>query len=167
MKLNIKKLCIAILCVIALIGIDQYTKVLITNSFKLHEVKTLIPNLLYFTYYQNTGAAFSMFEGFGNIFFGIITVIALVFLVYFFGTADKLYNQIGYVLVFAGAIGNLIDRMTLGFVRDFIGVYIGSWAFPIFNFADICITCGFILLFVCMALEEVMEKRRWKKELSE
>lgn len=167
MKLDIKKIGIAILSVALLITLDQWTKEWIVKTFELHEIKTLIPNLLYFTYYQNTGAAFSMFEGFGNAFFGILTVIALVFIAYLYVNAKQLSNYIGYILVFAGAIGNFIDRMVLGFVRDFIGVYIGSYPFPIFNVADICITCGFALLLICSIYEEWKEKKRWKKELSE
>ena len=73
---------------------------------------------------------------------------------------------LGYVMVFSGAIGNFIDRMVFNYVRDFIGVYIGSYAFPIFNVADICITVGFAVILIVMVYQEVEEKRRWKKELS-
>ncbi len=166
MKIDIKKIGIALLASILLIALDQVTKAWIVDTFRLYEVKTFIPNLLYVTYYQNTGGAFSMFEGFGNLFFGILTTIALIFIAYLYMNAKRLANYIGYILVFAGAIGNLMDRLVLGYVRDFIGVYIGSYPFPIFNVADICITCGFALLLICTIQEEWKEKHKWKKELS-
>ena len=82
-----------------------------------------------------------------------------------FKDTENKFMMTGYILVFAGAIGNFIDRMFLNYVRDFIGVYIGSYAFPIFNVADICITVGFALILCWMLIEEIEEKKRWKKEL--
>ena len=161
-----KKFILAGIATILLVILDQYTKRLVVDSIALNQHIDLIPKLLYLTYLQNTGAAFSMMEGSGNIFFGVITIVAMVFIIYMFKESKKLHYDIGYVLVFAGAIGNFIDRMTLNFVRDFIGVYIGSYPFPIFNVADICITVGFGLVLLFMLYEEVEEKRRWKKELS-
>ena len=166
MKVNFKQIGIAIVCVVLLLGLDQYTKSYIVSNFSLYQHLDVIPNLLYITYVQNTGAAFSLFEGFGNVFFGLITIVALIFIAYLYGTTKDWHYRICYVLVFAGAIGNFIDRMTLSYVRDFIGVYIGSYAFPVFNVADICITCGFGLLIILMIYDEVKEKQKWKQEAS-
>ncbi|MDD7281587.1 signal peptidase II [Floccifex sp.] len=161
-----KKWILAIVLSLCLIGLDQVSKYWITNTISLSEKINLIPNLLYITYCQNTGAAFSMMEGFGKIFFGIITIVALVFIFYMFKDSQDRVSILGYVMVFSGAIGNFIDRMVFNYVRDFIGVYIGSYAFPIFNVADICITVGFAVILIVMVYQEVEEKRRWKKELS-
>lgn len=164
-ELNKKKWIIGLIASIILILLDQYTKLYITKTISLHEQVDLIEHVLYFTYFQNTGAAFSLLTGFGNVFFGIITITALIFILYMFKETENKFMMIGYILVFAGAIGNFIDRMFLNYVRDFIGVYIGSYAFPIFNVADICITVGFALILCWMLIEEIEEKKRWKKEL--
>lgn len=164
-ELNKKKWIIGLIASIILILLDQYTKLYITKTISLHEQVDLIEHVLYFTYFQNTGAAFSLLTGFGNVFFGIITITALIFILYMFKETENKFMMIGYILVFAGAIGNFIDRMLLNYVRDFIGVYIGSYAFPIFNVADICITVGFALILCWMLIEEIEEKKRWKKEL--
>ena len=164
-ELNKKKWIIGLIASIILILLDQYTKLYITKTISLHEQVDLIEHVLYFTYFQNTGAAFSLLTGFGNVFFGIITITALIFILYMFMDTENKFMMTGYILVFAGAIGNFIDRMFLNYVRDFIGVYIGSYAFPIFNVADICITVGFALILCWMLIEEIEEKKRWKKEL--
>lgn len=164
-ELNKKKWIIGLIASIILILLDQYTKLYITKTISLHEQEDLIEHVLYFTYFQNTGAAFSLLTGFGNVFFGIITITALIFILYMFKDTENKFMMTGYILVFAGAIGNFIDRMFLNYVRDFIGVYIGSYAFPIFNVADICITVGFALILCWMLIEEIEEKKRWKKEL--
>ncbi|MCF0106401.1 MAG: signal peptidase II [Holdemanella sp.] len=161
-----KKLLILVISTLILVGIDQYTKILVVKNISIYEHIDLIKKLLYLTYIQNTGAAFSMLEGAGNIFFSLITFASLGFLFYLYMTTDDKRYQLGYVLIFAGAIGNYIDRMMLNYVRDFIGVYIFGWEFPIFNFADICITCGFIFVIGLMLFDEIKEKSRWKKELS-
>ena len=67
-------------------------------------------------------------------------------------------------LVFSGAIGNFIDRMTLGFVRDFFSFYIFGYPFPVFNVADICITVGIALILVSMFIDDKKEQARWKQE---
>ena len=164
-ELNKKKWIIGLIASIILILLDQYTKLYITKTISLHEQVDLIEHVLYFTYFQNTGAAFSLLTGFGNVFFGIITITALIFILYMFKDTENKFMMTGYILVFAGAIGNFIDRMFLNYVRDFIGVYIGSYAFPIFNVDDICITVGFALILCWMLIEEIEEKKRWKKEL--
>ena len=164
-ELNKKKWIIGLIASIILILLDQYTKLYITKTISLHEQVDLIEHVLYFTYFQNTGADFSLLTGFGNVFFGIITITALIFILYMFKDTENKFMMTGYILVFAGAIGNFIDRMFLNYVRDFIGVYIGSYAFPIFNVADICITLGFALILCWMLIEEIEEKKRWKKEL--
>ena len=164
-ELNKKKWIIGLIASIILILLDQYTKLYLTKTISLHEQVDLIEHVLYFTYFQNTGAAFSLLTGFGNVFFGIITITALIFILYMFKDTENKFMMTGYILVFAGAIGNFIDRMFLNYVRDFIGVYIGSYAFPIFNVADICITVGFALILCWMLIEEIEEKKRWKKEL--
>ena len=81
----------------------------------------------------------------------------------FFKTNDSRY-QICLSLVFSGAIGNFIDRMSLGYVRDFFSFYIFGYPFPVFNVADICITVGIALILISMFVDDKKEQERWKKE---
>ena len=129
--------------VVVLVSLDILTKViastnLINGSFEL------IPNFFYFTYVENTGAAFGMFSG-NTVFLVIFTLVFIVIFILFdvFNHSNNLFYRFGYVLVFSGAIGNFIDRIWFKYVRDFISIKI----FPfVFNLADIFITVGVVLL---------------------
>ncbi|MEG1066517.1 MAG: signal peptidase II, partial [Erysipelotrichaceae bacterium] len=101
------------------------------------------------TYVRNTGAAWSIMEG-NMIFFYIISIVALITMIGFYRNAsdqDK-YTKIGITLMISGTIGNLIDRVFLQYVRDFLSFIIFNYDFPVFNVADmaLCIGVGFILL---------------------
>ena len=67
-------------------------------------------------------------------------------------------------MIFSGAVGNFIDRLWLGYVRDFFSFYIFGSPFPVFNIADICITVGFAILLLIYFYDEFKEKKRWKQE---
>ena len=67
--------------------------------------------------------------------------------------------QMSLALIFAGALGNFIDRMALGYVVDFFHFYIFGWSFPVFNIADICITLGFVFLVIDMLREEHEQRK--------
>lgn len=111
----------------------------------------VITNFFRITYLKNTGAAFSILTG--NIYFLIfITLIALV-LIYFFFIKDKeliKLEKISYGLLIGGIIGNLIDRVRLGYVVDYLDFNFGSYNYPVFNFADICIVMSVIILIIIM-----------------
>jgi signal peptidase II len=99
------------------------------------------------TYAQNTGAAFSIFYGKTDILtvvscIGVILLLAYVFIAYrYFPFLDTRLNKIALGLILGGTVGNLIDRMWLGYVRDFVDI--GPW--PIFNVADSSIVVGVII----------------------
>lgn len=154
----------SLLIVFVTLGLDQWTKWAIVKSIKLNETVEMINHFFYLTYVQNTGAGFSMFTQAGMGFFAALTLIALVAMVYmFFKTNDSRY-QICLSLVFSGAIGNFIDRMSLGYVRDFFSFYIFGYPFPVFNVADICITVGIALILISMFIEDKKEQAKWKQE---
>lgn len=142
---------------------DQISKQWIVQNVGLYERIVWIPSFLYITYIQNTGAGFSILEGFGVLFFTFITLVASLFIVYYYFKSEQRAMRISLLMILAGAWGNCLDRLLYGYVRDFIGVYIFGWPFPIFNGADICITCGFILLIMITLWEERKEKQRWKE----
>ena len=126
--------------------IDQVSKYIIEANLKYDEIIKVINNFFYITRTSNTGAAFSILEG-KIVFFLIISVITVVLLVkYIKGFKDNVLNNISFGLIIGGIIGNFLDRLVLGYVRDFIKINIFGYNYPIFNIADVCIVVGVILL---------------------
>jgi signal peptidase II len=132
----------------AVVVFDQITKALIRSRFELHEGMTVIPGLFDLTRVHNTGAAYGFMNGVDFPFkagmFAMIAVAALVGLVWYARSlepAQKL-TRLGLSLVIGGAAGNLIDRVTAGYVLDFVDVYRGNWHFWAFNVADAAISVG-------------------------
>ena len=117
--------------------VDRITKMLVENF--LDKELSIIKNIFYFTYVKNDGAAFSIL-GSQRLLLVILSILALFFIIYYITKKDK--NGIGYFFLIGGIIGTLIDRIFLGYVLDFIGIY----TFPIFNIADIFIVLGAILI---------------------
>lgn len=134
-----------------LIVIDQFTKKLALDN--LYNIKTivLIDNVLELTYVENRGAAFGILQN-RQIFFYILTVIVLI--VIFTYLYKMKFNKhyaplyLSLILIFSGAVGNFIDRVKNKYVVDFI--YFKLIDFPVFNFADICITIGCAVLILSL-----------------
>lgn len=135
----------------AVIGADQLSKWLITTSFRFHESSVVLPGFFNLTFITNTGGAFGLFAGGNNpnrhLFFVAVALLALVVLVYsyrLFRCRERLYlHAIG--LISGGAIGNLIDRLRLGEVIDFLDFYVQTYHWPAFNVADAAISTGVFL----------------------
>ena len=144
MKTKYKYLLMGIIFAVAL-GIDLITKYLFCNI----SYTRIIPYLIAFqTNGGNTGAAFGLFSKSTTflIISSIAIVVALIAVDVLMKAKGKTYT-IGFALVLAGAVGNFVDRVILGYVRDFI--MFDFWkAFPIFNFADTCIVIGAVLMCV-------------------
>lgn len=143
-----------------IVGGDQITKIIVDHTLCLDGHYTIIENFLYFTYAHNYGAAWGIFQGRLDLFF-IVSIIATIGIIYYFvqSEAYQKLTRFGLVLVFSGMIGNLIDRIVLGYVRDFIDFIIFGYDFPIFNIADMAITVGIMLVILEVAIEEY---RAWK-----
>jgi signal peptidase II len=145
----IYKMCIMISTII--IG-DQVTKAIVQQNFYLGESIPVINDIFHFTYVRNPGAAFGMFGQSHDwirvpLFFGV-PVIACFWLVYLIWTSrnkNKL-QCLAFSLIFAGAVGNLIDRFSMNYVVDFLDFFWGNHHFPAFNIADSAITIAAILL---------------------
>ena len=144
---------ISIIAVIALIGIDQLTKVLAETYLLGGPSVTIIKNIVEFKFSYNTGAAFSMFDEF-PIFPLIISILGAILILYFFKEVSfkkrPLYT-ISLIMIYSGTWGNLIDRFLMVInqkegVVDFINFLFVDFA--IFNFADICLTVGMVLMCV-------------------
>lgn len=143
-----RALLIALPLAIAVLALDQATKVWTERAFALGESLPLLP-FLSFTYVRNQGAAWGMFQGAHYVLaaFGIVAALAIcLFWRKLFGPHPRLLPAVGLLL--AGIVGNVIDRVRLGYVVDFIHVHWGSWHFPCFNIADsaICIAVGLLIL---------------------
>lgn len=153
-----KKKIISIVIGIAIIVLDQLTKMALINK----DI-TLIPNLMEFTYTKNTGAAFGI--GSNNIIMVIIVnVIILGFIIKFLKDNSKKVDFpiiISLVLILSGAIGNLIDRLFRGFVIDFIDINVLN--FPNFNIADISIVLGIFVLIIVITKSIIMENKEEKE----
>ena len=140
-----KKKSYIIFSIIVVLGIviDLVSKVLFANYFSTGSGDiTVIPNFFYFTFVKNTGAAFGMF-GESTLALTIVSVIFVVlFIVYdIFYHSNNLWYISGLSMLISGAIGNFIDRVALGYVRDFVSIELFSF---VFNFADVLITFGVI-----------------------
>ena len=133
---------------VLLIFIDQLTKFLVVENISLHSEIPLIKNVISLSYIQNTGAAWGIFSN-GTLFLTIFTIVILIlggFYIYKNKIKDIWFN-ISMMLIFAGAIGNLIDRFFRnGAVVDMIKT--DFIEFPVFNFADCCVVIGAICLSV-------------------
>lgn len=148
MKSKKRSLCILYLCcTTALIILDQFTKYLAVSHLKNGSSIILIRDVFQLHYLENRGAAFGLLQG-QKLWFVISTGFMLVFLilVYLRTPSEKRYHWIRFVLILltAGAIGNLIDRLRLDYVIDFF--YFELIDFPIFNVADIYVTAGMAVL---------------------
>ena len=156
-----KKLIKYILFVLAIVLADQVTKWLVVENIPLYGHVDFIPGFLGFTYTQNTGAAWSMLSGQQWLFVVVFVVLtALLLLEYFkfrmpFTTVERWL----IAAVYAGGLGNVIDRVRLGYVVDMIQTEFMD--FPVFNVADCFITCGCILLILHMIF---FNKEFWKEE---
>lgn len=134
--------------------LDQATKIWIQNTIPLWESKTVIPGLFNLVHVLNKGAAFGFLADLeGNMqtyFFIGVTGLAVVLIFHLLKTVDRqdhyLFTALGLIL--GGALGNLIDRIRLGMVIDFLDIYVGSHHWPAFNVADMAISTGAILLLV-------------------
>ncbi len=145
-----------VLAVVGLVVLDQVTKVMVTSSLQLHDSVAVIPGLLNVTYVQNTGAAFGVLNAVDFPFKPlVVTLLALAALTAIGAYAlhvgtDTWLGRVGLTAVLGGAIGNLIDRATRGYVVDFVDFYWGSFHFWAFNVADAAITVGAIALILEM-----------------
>ena len=134
-----KKFCLISLLVILL---DRITKILVVKLLN-GRVVDIIKGFFYLTFVKNEGAAFSILTG-KNIILILFGIVAAIFLFLYMKKYNK--KNVGYGMVMGGIIGNLFDRLFIGYVIDFVGFIIFGYYFPIFNIADITIVIGALFL---------------------
>ena len=127
-----------------LIGLDQIIKYWALNSLKEVNSIPVINNIFSLTYVENRGAAFGMLQNNQSIFILVAAVASCFGLYYLHSKKVNNLGKIGILLVISGAIGNLIDRVRLGFVVDYLDFHI-IWSY-VFNLADCFVVVGTILL---------------------
>jgi len=138
--------------VVAVVVLDQLTKWWIRSAVPLHESIAVVPSLFNITHLRNPGGAFSLLarsaDEFRIPFFVVMSGIAVAALIYFLREIETHQKVLLFAVagVLGGAIGNLIDRVALGAVTDFLDVYWGSYHWPAFNVADSFITIGVVVL---------------------
>ncbi len=133
---------------LVILALDQITKELVRRSLELHESVTVIPGFLDFTHVRNTGAAFGILNSadfeYKTIFIVVIASAGLIGVAAYSASlaSQQLAARIGLALIIGGAAGNLIDRVLVGYVVDFVDVYWRDHHFWAFNVADSAITIG-------------------------
>lgn len=140
--------------------LDQATKAYITHTMYLYESISVIPNFFNLTYIRNPGGAFGILasssSAFRTVFFLTTSLFALVLLgtIFYRLRSEDWWGHFTIASIFGGAIGNLIDRLRLGEVVDFLDFYVGNYHWPAFNVADSAITVGVISLLILFAMEK-------------
>jgi signal peptidase II len=143
---QLKSAITALLVVLA----DQITKLAIVASFQRGEQVDVLGSVLRLGHSRNSGAVFGIMRGSGN-YFAVFSLVAsaVVIVVICLARTSSTLVKIALGLVLGGALGNLIDRIRLGAVVDFIDVGVNSVRWPSFNIADLAITVGVITLIIC------------------
>ena len=147
---------------VALIAVlDQITKAMTVANIALHQEIGVIDGFFHFTYVQNTGAAFSSFEGMRWLFVLIFTVLTLA-IGYEMVKKTMPFSKLEWwciAAIYGGGLGNMIDRVRMGYVVDMIEVEFIK--FPVFNVADCFITCGCVGMLISLVF---FNKEFWKDE---
>ncbi len=155
---------IAVIVAVLLVGLDQVTKYLALMQLKPVGSVTFVEGFMDFTFVENRGVAFGMFSG-QKWFILLLTGIIVAVMIYYFVRLphSRQYQWVrgAIVLVLAGAVGNMIDRIFRGYVVDFFEFTFFDW--PVFNVADIYVVVGVILLAI-LILFVIKEEPKEKKE---
>ena len=156
------------------LAIDQISKIVLSHIVKLGETKEIIKNFFYLTWCHNDGAAWGILSN-QTLIITLGTIVAFIVIYrYIYTFKENTRNNIAFGLVIGGLAGNLMDRVFLGYVRDFFDFLIFKYSFPVFNVADISIVLGVSLLIIAILKGEDVNdnnskrsKRKTRQILSE
>ena len=167
MKKNLKSYLILFPIAGGVVGIDQWTKSLIRSTLEFGEIWSpwdwLTPYARVVHWY-NTGVAFGMFQNNNILFTILVSIIALVIIIYYPQlTEADWFLRIALSMQLGGAVGNLIDRLTVGHVTDFISV----GKFAVFNVADASVTVGVGIMILGLWIQENKQRKKKIEEISE
>ena len=143
---------------------DQISKTIIVRTMSLYESIPVIQNFFHFTYITNDGMAFGIEFPFGYFIFSAVSILLTLFLFWYLWSVrnHSIVIRLGLAMIIAGAIGNLIDRLFLGEVIDFLDFMIGNFHWYVFNLADSYVTVGMTLILIDSI---ILEKKREKAQL--
>lgn len=140
--------------------VDHFVKNMVHQAMQVGQSIPLVDGIVKLTYVRNTGAAFSLFTGYSS-YLVVIGILATAVILYFHLKVPRghIYSQIALAFILGGSIGNLFDRISCGFVIDYIDF--GFW--PVFNLADIMINVGVVMI----AAHILTEDKRGKEDVSD
>ncbi len=138
-----RKSALPAIVVTTVLFLDLLTKQWIRTHLALYETIAVTP-FLDIVHFRNKGAAFGMLASLGNPFFITISTVAAVAIVTYMVKVEK--DRLIMASVLGGALGNMIDRISLGYVTDFVYLHVGQWYWPAFNVADTALSIGIFLL---------------------
>jgi signal peptidase II len=149
--------------------VDQMTKAWAIRRLRYGDDQIVIPNLLNFAYAENPGVAFSMMDNGGEAGrwgLSAVAIVAGILVLFYFWRVPRAHDRLlgALALLLAGIVGNVTDRIRLGFVIDFIDVQFGSWHYPTFNVADmaICVGAGLMILDMFLTKKNDDESQKTK-----
>ena len=144
---------------LAVVVVDQVAKTVVTARLAPGQSVDVIGDLVRVVFGQNSGALFGLFKA-NAAMFGVVSLIVVGLIVtYHARSAASLYATVTLGLLLGGAIGNMVDRLRLGFVVDFVDVGVGSTRFYTFNIADSAISLAILLLFVAALQPSLIDGR--------
>ncbi len=155
------QLILMLLSIVGVVALDQWTKFLVVAQIPLHGTVEAIPGLFHLTYVQNTGAAFSVMKG-AQWLFVLVFLVFTALVIWEYGKKAFPFSTLErwcVAAIYAGGLGNMIDRVRLGYVVDMICV--DFMEFPVFNVADCFITCGCAALILSLVL---FNREFWRDE---
>jgi signal peptidase II len=133
---------------LAVVVVDQATKALVTAALRPGESRPILDDLVRIVFSQNSGALFGLFKD-NALVFGIVSLAVIGLIVAYHGrTAGSTYMTVTLGLLLGGAVGNMLDRLRLGYVVDFVDGGIGTFRWYTFNVADAAISVAILLLFL-------------------
>ncbi|MCK4911712.1 MAG: signal peptidase II [Thermodesulfovibrionales bacterium] len=143
--------------VVLVTALDLITKHLAASRISPYEPIEILP-FMNLVNVQNRGAAFGMFSAFGSWFFIAISISAIAFIIYLLVKTNE--SPVALALIMAGALGNVADRLMLGYVRDFLDVHAGGHHWPAFNVADSALTVGLAMIIVLPIIHGIKQKKK-------
>ena len=148
-----------------ILALDQISKAIIDITVKLESSIPIIKNCFYLTYYHNEGAAWGIMNSKIPLLIILTFLVLIIIYRYMYSFKQNKRNILAFGLLIGGIVGNLLDRIIFGYVRDFLDFYIFGYNFPIFNVSDMAIVGGILLLIIAIFKgEEVNERNRYNRK---
>ncbi len=148
-----------------ILALDQVSKAIIDITMKVGQSVPIIKNFFHISYYQNEGAAWGILNSRTFLLIALTLVVLVIIYRYMYAFKQNKRNMLAFGLLIGGIVGNLLDRIIFGYVRDFLDFYIFGYNFPVFNVSDMAIVVGIFLLIIAIFKgEEVNERDKSRRK---